>query len=304
MFLIFIFLLQFYNSLQDIPGSKDHPLISRYPDSKIYHYLVKEFENFYLLKGPVRSSADRDLELSKKEKLEGKVTIIQYLCPKEKSSYEIFKNYEEAIKKADFEILYKGEGKEIEGIRKFLYEYNKLFYNPYGTYDNPQNFFHLSAKKGNAFISITVLNGYDGPVVFLGIVEEKEMETGLIKAEDIKKELEKKGHLAIYSIFFDFNSYEIKPNSEPTLKEIARFLKENPDIKIYIVGHTDNIGNFEYNMELSKKRGEAVAKELVEKYGISKDRVRAFGVGPLSPISSNDTEEGRKKNRRVEIVKF
>ncbi|MEO0287903.1 MAG: OmpA family protein, partial [candidate division WOR-3 bacterium] len=131
----------------------------------------------------------------------------------------------------------------------------------------------------------------------------KEMETGLITAKDIYEKLKTEGHIAIYGIYFDFDKADIKPESEPTLKEIARFLRENPEIKVYIVGHTDNVGKLDYNMELSRKRAENVVKELVNKYGISKERLKAFGVGPLAPISSNDTEEGRAKNRRVEIVK-
>lgn len=298
--ILFLLLLIYAEGMTE---EKDHPLISRYPGSKIYHYNVKEFERLYLLSGPVRSPSDRDIKMAKKELLEGKITIIQYQCPRERSAYEVFKNYEEAIRKAGFEIIYKGEGREIGGVRKFLSEYNKLFYNIYATRDDPSGFYHLSAKTKSSAVSITVLESYDGPKVFLGIVEKKEMETGLIKAENIKEEIKKKGHIAIYGIYFDFDKAEIKPESEPALKEIAKFLKENPEIKVYIVGHTDNMGKLDYNMELSRRRAESVVKELIGKYGISKERLKPFGVGPLSPVASNETEEGRAKNRRVEIVK-
>ncbi|MEN3014078.1 MAG: OmpA family protein [Endomicrobiia bacterium] len=293
-----------YSQEPDVPGSKDHPLISRFPGSRIAHYEEKTFERLYLLTGPLPSGADKDVENAKKEIFEGKVTFILYHCPKERTQYEVFKNYEYAIKKAGFEIIYKGEKEEIKGIREFLSKYNKLFRGVYQTENKPSEFFHISAKKDNIGVSITVLEGWNyNPVVFLGIAEKKEMETGLIRADEIKQEIMKKGHVAIYGIYFDFDKADIKPESEPTLKEIAKFLKENPAIKVYIVGHTDNIGKFEYNMELSRKRAENVVKELIEKYGISKDRLKSFGVGPLCPVASNDTEEGRKKNRRVEIVK-
>ncbi|MCM8807894.1 MAG: OmpA family protein, partial [Candidatus Omnitrophica bacterium] len=165
--------------------------------------------------------------------------------------------------------------------------------------------FYLSAKDktGNVIISVCVMPGWGGPVILLGIVEKKEMEIELITAKDIYEKLKTEGHIAIYGIYFDFDKADIKPESEPTLKEIARFLRENPEIRVYIVGHTDNVGKLDYNMELSRKRAENVVKELVNKYGISKERLKAFGVGPLAPVSSNDTEEGRAKNRRVEIVK-
>lgn len=128
------------------------------------------------------------------------------------------------------------------------------------------------------------------------------MEKGLIKAEDIYRTIKNEGKVAIYGIYFDFDKADIKPESKPTIEEIAKFLKEHPEIKLYIVGHTDNVGKLEYNMELSKRRAEAVVKELVEKYGIKSDRLKAFGVGPLAPVAPNSTEEGRAKNRRVELV--
>ncbi len=299
--LLGLFLVTLSFAEQDVPGSKDHPIISRYPGSYIYHYDQKEFDEFEILLGPVKSSSDKDIQLAKKERLEGRVTKIQYQAPSNRSPFEVFKNYEEAIKKANFEILYSARGEEIAGVRKFLYPY---FWNVYASKDDERNFFYLSAKNKNKniLLSVCVLPGHSGPIAFLGIVEKKEMEKGLIKAKDIYETIKTEGKVAIYGIYFDFDKADIKPESKPALEEIAKFLKEHPEIKLYIVGHTDNIGKLEYNMELSKKRAEAVVKELVEKYGIKKDRLMGFGVGPLAPVAPNSTEEGRAKNRRVELV--
>ncbi|MEN3043797.1 MAG: DUF4892 domain-containing protein [Candidatus Hydrothermales bacterium] len=302
--ILFFMNLSTFAQERDVPGSKDHPLISRFPGSRIVHYEVKTFEKLYLLSGPITSISPEDVEVAKKEVIEGKVTFILYYCPKERTTYEVFKNYEHALKKVGFDIIYKGEGEKIKGIREFLSKYNKIFRNIYQTENKPDKFFHLSAKRKNIGVSLTVLEGWDyNPLVFLGIVEKKEMEIGLIRAEELKREIEEKGHVAIYGIYFDFDKADIKPESEPTLKEIAKFLRENPNIKVFIVGHTDNIGKLDYNIDLSKRRAENVLKELVEKYGISKERLKAFGVGPLCPVTSNETEEGRRINRRVEIVK-
>lgn len=286
---------------QDVEGSRDHPVISRYPGSYIYYYDVKDFDEFYILLGPLKSSSDEDIKKAKKEKLGGKITKIQYQTPKEKSTLEIFKNYEEAIMKANFDILYSARGAEIAGIRKFFYPY---FWNIYASKDDVDNFFYLSAKnkEKTVTLSICILPSFDGPKVFLAVVESKKLEAGLVTAKDIYEKIKSEGHIAIYGIYFDFNKSEIKPGSEPVLKEIAKFLKDNPQVKLYIVGHTDNVGTFEYNMELSKKRADAVVKELTEKYGISKDRLKPYGVGPLAPVAPNKTEEGRAKNRRVELV--
>lgn len=292
-----------FAQLEDVKGSKDHPFISRYPGSYIYHYNEKEFEEFYILLGPVRSPSDRDIQQAKREKLEGKVTKIQYQVPKNRSSLEVFKNYEEAIKGANLDILYSARGGEIAGIRKFLSPY---FWNVYASRDDESKFFYLSAKNRakDVAISVCVLPGFDGPIVLVGIVELKVMQKGLINARDIYEGINREGHVPIYGILFDFGRADIRPESKPVLDEIARFLKEYPDIKLYVVGHTDDLGSIDYNLELSKRRAASVVKELVEKHGIGRERLKPYGVGPLAPRAANDTEEGRAKNRRVELVRI
>ncbi len=306
-FLLILMMSTLSLAQEDVKGSRDHPIISRFPGSYIYQYYQKDFDEFNLLLGPVKYGWGKALEEVKKEKMEGKVTLIQYQIPKGKSSYEVFKNYEQALKEAGFQIMYLGRGEDIKGIKGFCSTYNRFrFYAD--TSDDPGGLFHITAKNssGNIGLSISIMesdNPNDGPKVFLGIVEKEELKTGLITAENIAREIEKKGHIAIYGIYFDFDSAEVKPDSEPTLREMAKFLKENPGIEVYIVGHTDNAGSLEYNMELSRRRAEAVVRELTTKYGINKSRLAAYGVGPLSPVASNDSEEGRAKNRRVEMVK-
>lgn len=289
---------------EDVKGSKDHPVISRFPGSYIYYYDQKDFDQFYLLVGPVKSYSAAHVEEIKKEELEGKVTIIQYQTPKHKSVFEIFKNYERALKEAGFKLLYTGMGKDIEAIKSFHY-YNNRFWDIFATRDDPGNYFHISAKnlRGDIAISVTILPSFDGPRVFLAVVEKAQLETGFITAKDMLREIEEKGHVAIYGIYFDFDKADIKPESQPVIEEIAKLLTENPQLKVYIVGHTDNVGDLEYNLDLSRRRAEAVVKELTTKYGIERSRLIPFGVGPLAPVASNDTEEGRAKNRRVEIVK-
>lgn len=299
--LIFIFSFSVALAQQDIPASKDHPLISRYPGSYIYYYATKKFDEFEVLVSSSRTYKGNDyLKRAKREKVEGEITKIGYQIPKNRSVLEVFKNYEEAIKKLNFEILYLAEGKDLS-----IYDFLSIHF-PLRPGWSEGKSFYLSAKStsGNFIISVCILPGWDGPIALVGIVEAKQMEKGLITAKDIYERLNTEGHIAIYGIYFDFDKADIKPGSEPTLKEIAKFLKENPQIKLYVVGHTDSVGKLEYNMELSRKRAEAVVRELTEKYGISKDRLKAFGVGPLTPVATNKTEEGRAKNRRVELVEM
>ncbi len=121
-------------------------------------------------------------------------------------------------------------------------------------------------------------------------------------AKSLMSDIQIKGSASVYGIYFDFNKADIKPESEPAIREIARLLQENKELKLYVVGHTDNIGTIDYNMMLSKARADAVMNELTTKYKISSTRLKAFGVGSLAPVASNKTEEGRAKNRRVELV--
>ena len=110
------------------------------------------------------------------------------------------------------------------------------------------------------------------------------------------------GKVAVYGIFFDTNRALVKPESEPALAEIEKLLDSNAEMKIYVVEHTDTVGDFDYNMDLSRRRAEAVVEVLVSKHGIDRGRLAPHGVGPLVPASSNRTDDGRARNRRVELV--
>ncbi len=137
----------------------------------------------------------------------------------------------------------------------------------------------------------------------LTIVEKAAMAQEIVAdARSLMSDIQTKGSASVYGIYFDFDKADIKPESEPTIREIAKLLQENRGLKLYVVGHTDNIGNIDYNLKLSKARVDAVVRELVTKYRIQSERLRTFGVASLAPVASNKTEEGRAKNRRVELV--
>ncbi|MCX7952887.1 MAG: OmpA family protein, partial [Deltaproteobacteria bacterium] len=135
------------------------------------------------------------------------------------------------------------------------------------------------------------------------IVESKKMDEGLVTIDEarLKSALEKEGKVVIYGIHFDFDSSRIKPESNPQLDEIAKALAA--DQKVYlVVGHTDNQGQLDYNQRLSEARANAVVEALVQR-GIQRDRLIPVGVGMSVPVATNETEEGRAKNRRVELVR-
>ena len=116
------------------------------------------------------------------------------------------------------------------------------------------------------------------------------------------KGLGETGHIALYSTYFDTDKAIVKPESRPTLGQIAKLLTGQPQLNVFIVGHTDSQGAFDYNMDLSKRRAEAIAAELVKSYRIAPTRLHTTGVGMLAPVGSNASDSGRALNRRVELV--
>ncbi|MFP4532160.1 MAG: OmpA family protein [Desulfobacterales bacterium] len=140
------------------------------------------------------------------------------------------------------------------------------------------------------------------------ILEEKPMDTGNVKvdidAEAMAEDIEEKGSVRVYGIRFDTDKATIREESESVLAEIAALLERESDLRFFVVGHTDAVGSKEYNMDLSEKRAEAVEAFLVSEHGISEDRLIPQGAGPLAPVASNEDEDGRAQNRRVELVKI
>jgi outer membrane protein OmpA-like peptidoglycan-associated protein len=122
-------------------------------------------------------------------------------------------------------------------------------------------------------------------------------------ASSMAKSIKESGKVAVYGIYFDTGKSTLKPESQTTLQEIAKLMKADPSIKLYVVGHTDNTGLFDANMKLSMDRAAAVVNSLISQFSVNAVRLKACGNGPTAPVASNDTEEGKALNRRVELVK-
>jgi OOP family OmpA-OmpF porin len=292
---------------KDIEGSKDHPLISRYPGSYIREYSQKAFDEFILPLG----KAD-DGKFTKSQRLEGKVTRLRYDCPGGRTVLEVFRNYEGALKRAGFQTLFACALEECGANGGTMYHgVDELPWTP------DHGLRYISAKlarpEGDAYVSLAVddegflraADGTYGPAAQLYVIEIKPMEAGLITvdAAALANDISRTGHASVYGIYFDTGKAEVKPESDAALKEIAKLLGQDPKLKLHVVGHTDNVGTLASNMDLSRRRADAVAKVLTTKYNIAAARLTAQGVGPLAPVASNDSEDGRAKNRRVELVK-
>lgn len=121
-------------------------------------------------------------------------------------------------------------------------------------------------------------------------------------AEALRGGLAANGHVELTGIYFDTGKSELKPESGPALAEVEKLLKADPRLAVWIVGHTDNVGGVDANLTLSRSRAGSVVSALVEKHGIEAKRLAPYGAGPYAPVASNATEDGRARNRRVEIV--
>lgn len=294
-------------SAADVKGSRDHPMISRYPEATIMRFSYEDFDEYRLLTGPVKGR-----EPGEHQMLEGKVTRITYEIPKTRSALEVFRNYEQSLTEGGFELLYSCSDKDCGG-RAFNHAAV-----PYTTEQGDayrgQRYLaaRLARDEGDVYAMLYVIKaaGLGGPkkdnvYAQLDVVEVAPMQTGMVKvdAEAMAKGIDATGHVALYGILFDFDSDRIKPESAGTLKEIAAFLKSRPDLKLLVVGHTDNQGALDYNVGLSQRRAVSVVRTLTGEYGINAGRLDGHGVGFLAPTAPNDTEQGRAQNRRVELVK-
>ncbi len=248
----------------DHKGCKDYPLLTRIPGFYIKGCKELPFttHKFTTQKG--------------KEEVEGHFISISYSLPEgaaPMSGIEMVRNYTNAIRQIGGTVLY--EGRYSGSMR-------------------------VSVEGREVWIEVLP---YGKTEYRLDIIEKKAMEQQVVAdAAALLADLEHQGHVVLSGIYFDTDKAVIKPESEAALQEIAKLLREHPAMKAFIVGHTDMSGSFEHNLDLSRRRAEAVVHDLVTRFKISGDRLTARGVGPLAPVGSNNSANGRALNRRVELV--
>ncbi|MGI9534455.1 MAG: OmpA family protein [Thermodesulfobacteriota bacterium] len=308
-FLTVLFISVSFQTKADVEGSADHPVVSRYEGSEITDYDKREFDEYKLFVGKV--TGKRDNPNNKVTNLEGTITKITYYLPDDRSTLEIFKNYESELTNAGFEVLYTCSNKDCGGrdFNHAVHEYNTQFGDNY--YDQRYLAGKLTRDTGDIYVSLYLIKntGGGGPdrnhiYTQLDVIEVAPMQQGMVTvdADAMAKEIFKTGSISIYGILFDFDKATIKPESSATIAEIAKLLNDNPDLKLYVVGHTDNQGSLDYNTSLSGQRAASVVNELSTKHGVDKTRLTPKGLAFLAPVDTNRNEEGRAKNRRVELV--
>jgi outer membrane protein OmpA-like peptidoglycan-associated protein len=289
---------------QDVPNSKDFPSISRFPGSTIRFYEYKKFDAYKLRKAAIKKGSpagEKGFQV-----LEGSVTRIVYQCPKTTSALEVYRSYETALLKGNFERLFTcqddGCGNGFGG------SYPSDNAPHIRSYEKDQRYFsgrRSESEDLDVYVSLYTVFTQDGPVARLDIVEVKKMEADqvTVSAARIRNDFEKLGKAVINQVYFESGNAVLLPNSTAVIAEIARFLQENPSLKIFVVGHTDNNGGFDFNLTLSQQRADAVVKELTNVHKIQGDRVKPKGLSYLCPVATNESESGKARNRRVELIK-
>lgn len=307
-------------SAEDKPGSKDDPLIPRYEGSTIIAYLNKSFDELIIPLAPILYDySTKKYDIEKKITSQGEVTRLFYLVKEGPSALEVFQNYKNVLSASGFTSLFESGGDDLgagqtnwfgsdtEEFACQLFEYSP---------DKSRYLAAEIAEDGQTIdVALYIIEydygttcGFDvkpGQVaVQLSIVKSGVMADKMVtvSASDIEKGIDTQGHIAIYGINFDSNKADLKPESKASLDQVAEFMKAKPEVKIHVVGHTDNVGSLESNLKLSRARAGSVVTALVNDYGIEEARLNPAGVGQLAPIATNATEEGRAMNRRVELT--
>jgi OmpA-OmpF porin, OOP family len=283
---------------RDVPGSRDYPGIGRFAGSVITGYEVKDFDAARLQASPFR-----DGKPSGERRVEGRVTRVAYRSNPGPSILEVARNFETQLAKAGFEALVACETDACGGIpfaeaidtlpipQMWVDGFKYRYYAGRKAEGGRETYATVLVSKSNDEIYAQLV------VALVGAIEHKMVDAGAMA-----KGLREQGHIALYGIYFDTDKAAIKPESRATLDEIAKLLRAQPQLNVVIVGHTDSQGTYDHNMDLSRRRAEAVSAELVRSYRIANTRLRTAGVGFLAPLGSNATDDGRALNRRVELV--
>jgi OmpA-OmpF porin, OOP family len=311
----------------DAAGGKDHPLLTRFQGSALIAYKVSDWDQTSM---PLVTPDYKDA-LKEKDRLslEGRITRLEYLSPQGKTPLEVFRNYEQALTAAGFKKRYACES----GCNDLYFAWSRAVYDkiegsmtwakggialpgssPYSlqgalTFENARVWVGSLSKSGQdvhvlVYTSVAHRAETGSAVTYIEIVEPKAMPTGqvTVDAGAMTSGLQADGRIALYGLYFDTGKAAIKPESRPQLDEMAKLLKATPALKVYIVGHTDNVGALDTNLALSTQRAQSVVDALAKDHGIDAKRLSPRGVASLSPLASNAAEAGRAKNRRVELV--
>lgn len=302
----------------------DHPLIGRYEGAEQVGRYDTAFDEVEVMNGPI--SGARGAGAPGWLRLEGAVTLLYYRLPAGRSSLEVLRNYQASLEGKGFRTLFTcatGNGScylTRPGRSPDTAPYDfalALDANPELPRldgDFIRNYFGTQARyllarrdgpDGTVYASLSIAEHDRGNHAFIRVVQTQPMDAdkiGFVDADAMSRGIADSGRISLYGIHFDFDKDTLRDDSEPTLAEILRLLRAQPDLRLTVVGHTDAQGGAAYNQDLSRRRAATVVAWL-ERRGIDAARLASRGAGAGEPVAANDNEEGRARNRRVELVR-
>jgi outer membrane protein OmpA-like peptidoglycan-associated protein len=301
----------------DVPNSKDSPIVSRFAGSTIVAYNQVNYDEVALPMGPFVGAG-----ISKTLETKGNVTRIAYAAPSGKRTVEVFANFRDSLQRSGFKLLYScTPGRESGtacGGYQFANDYSRqirqedsahesLMMDLLHSTNDDVRYLLAELQRGSSRVDVGLMVSQNGdyPVgVLLQVVESGQMPTDQVTVDSaaITKGLQTEGKFALYGLQFATDSADLRPDSDATLKQMSDVLHQQPALKVFIVGHTDNSGSLEHNLALSQRRAQSVVKALTSRFGIAPNRLVAVGMASYSPVASNHSDAGKAKNRRVEMV--
>jgi outer membrane protein OmpA-like peptidoglycan-associated protein len=269
--------------------------------------------------------------------VEGRLARVVYLQPVGRSPLEVLRNYEDVIKAKGGEIVYEckaddcggeagsgvGHGGGDEGLLDLLFPADRIDADAFSNAacaltstraDQRYALGHFTTNGAETTVAVLTYVAKDDlyckafndrTMALVVVVEAKprEQKMVVVPASELGSAIASSGRIALYGILFDIDRSELKPASSAQLEQIAGLLRNDAALKLIVAGHTDDQGGVAHNLELSRQRADAVIAALTTRYGIAAERLVAQGMGSAAPVASNASEEGRAKNRRVELVK-
>jgi len=327
----------------DIKNSHDSEIVGRLEGAFIVSFSKKDFDEAVFplselkwVEGKKDRMNNHVYKPDQAKTLEGKRIRIVYLNREGASPLEVIRTYEKDLEDEQAIELYSckrdecggsstsnsGGGGGSMGLAMYLWPGENIkdgnFTNGYCAQNagiSDQRYVLLELPKSGIYVSVlsyqlgkaTYCGAITGRTVsVLDIVQVEQMVSTIVtvNSEEMASEISDTGRIALYGIQFDSDKADLKPGSKDTLDQISALLAEDPELKLLIVGHTDSVGSYEFNLDLSQRRAASVVQSLTSDYGISNQRLFPVGVSFASPVASNKNEEGRTENRRVELVSF
>lgn len=303
----------------DLAGASDPPNMRRYEGSRIIGYRAPMFDELLLPLGPPTNFSPPAYESSLP--VEGRVSRYTYLAPEGRSVVELLRNYRLEFERLGLETLYEkkadergwfgptlGTSSEEDGLGQILM-YNEAQERVLvgRSKDSQPTYYYVFVTAYKDGVIPDALREAVTPgrgLVHLVVVAPESLaeRMAFVDAAEMSRSLAASGRVILEGLYFDTDSDTLRPDSQPLIDEIVKLLRQDPQLKVHVVGHTDNQGTIQYNLDLSRRRSASVVRELTTRHGIAADRLDSFGAGPYAPVAANDTEEGRAQNRRVELV--